>query len=287
MKPLDNPGTHRGTPSGDEDDSAMPLLVSRVSDRFVMNEQTSKHYTRPYSYYEHRGGWGSPNSSYDPRGESSLQHRPVNDSWHHPEVPHPAYDLHHIPSDDPYRRGMRDDYIRAEDSRSSWPEVRSPEDSRYPPSGREWTERYAPPAHTDWPAHGDRGPVHYQRQGRSDWRPEGKGWHRDDGRSEGWRTNDSWEPRHGGHTSRQPADLKRRDFQNDRSQRNTEDRTWQPSASWQSSSSSRGGAGGQGQRNQNHRRYQNRDRSGRGGKKGRHNYQQRRDFRPDDSHLNK
>jgi hypothetical protein len=79
--------------------------------------------------------------------------------------------------------------------------------------------------------------------------------------------------------------LKRRDFQNDRSQRNTEDRLWQPSASWQSSS--RGAGGGQGHRNQNNRRYQNRDRSGRGGKKNRYNHQQRRDFRPDDSHLNK
>ncbi|KAH9999854.1 hypothetical protein BJV77DRAFT_497295 [Russula vinacea] len=46
-----------------------------------------------------------------------------------------------------------------------------------------------------------------------------------------------------------------------------------------------GWGGGQGHRNQNNRRYQNRDRNGRGGKKNRHN-QQRRDFRPDDSHLN-
>ena len=266
----------------------MPLLVSRVSDRFVMSEQNSKRYTRPYSYYDHRGGWGSPNSSYDPRGEPSLQHRPVSDSWHHPEAPHPAYELHHIPPDDPYRRSVRDDYIRAEDSRSSWPEVHSPEDSRYPPSGREWAERYPPSAHTtvgSWPSHDERAPVHLQRQGRSDWRQEGKSWHRDDGRGDGWRSNDSWEPRHGGHTGRHHNDLKRRDFQNDRSRRNTEDRTWQPSVSWQSSS--RGSGGGQGQRNQSHRRHQNRDRGGRGGKKGRYNYQQRRDFRPDDSHLNK
>jgi hypothetical protein len=113
MKPLDNSGTRRETPSGDEDDSTMPLLVSRVSERFIMSEQTSKPYTRPYSYYEHRGGWGSPNSSYDPRGEPSLQHRPVSDSWHHPEVPHPAYELHHVPSDEPYRRGMRDETLGA------------------------------------------------------------------------------------------------------------------------------------------------------------------------------
>ena len=288
MKSVDNSGTRRGTPSGDEDDSTMPLLVSRVPDRFVMSEQTSKHYTRPYSYYDPRGGWGSPNSNYDPRGESSLQHRPVSDSWHHPEAPHPAYELHHIPPDDPYRRSVRDDYIRAEDSRASWPEVRSPEDSRYPTPSREWPERYVPPAHTtvnSWPTHGERTPVHLQRQGRSDWRQEAKSWHRDDGRSEGWRTNDSWEPRQGGHTGRQQNDWKRKDFQSDRSQRNTEDRTWQPSASWQSSS--RGGGSNQGQRNQNNRRFQNRDRNGRGGRKGRYNNQQRRDFRPDDSHLNK
>ena len=288
MKPVDNSGTRRATPSGDEDDSAMPLLVSRVSDRFVMNEQTSKHYTCHYSYYDPRGGWRSPNSSYDPRGESSLQHRPVNDSWHHPEAPHSAYELHHIPPDDPYRRNIRDDYIRAEDSRINWQEVHSPEESRYPPSGREWAERFVPPAHTTvnaWPTHSERSPVQLQRQGRTDWRQEGKNWHRDEGRSEGWRTNDSWEPRQGGHTGRQPNDWKRRDFQNDRSQRSTEDRLWQPSASWQSSS--RGAGGGQGHRNQNNRRYQNRDRSGRGGKKNRYNHQQRRDFRPDDSHLNK
>ena len=284
MKPVDNSGPRRGSPSGDEDESTMPLLVSRVTDRFVMNEQTSKHYPGHYPYYEHRGGWRSPNSSYDPRGES-LQHRPVNDSWHHPEPPHPAYDLHHIPPDDSYRRSIRDDYTRAEDSRMNWQEVHSPEESRYPPPAREWAERYPPPAHStvnSWPTHKERSPVQLQRQGRTDWRQEGKNWHREDGRSDGWRTNDSWEPRQSGRTGRQPNDWKRRDLQNDRSQRNTEDRLWQPSASWQS----RSGGSGQGHRNQNNRRYQNRDRGGRGGKKSRHN-QQRRDFRPDDSHLNK
>src|SRR6266404_4324486 len=166
MKSADNSGPRRGTPSGDEDDAAMPLLVSRVSDRFIMGEQPSKHYTRPYSYYDSRGGWGSPtNSRYGPRGESSLQHRPVTDTWRHPDAPHSAYDLHHVPPDDPYRRSVRDDYIRAEDSRSSWPEIRSPEDPRYPPSGREWSERYVSSGHTTvnaWPSHGERTPVHLQ-----------------------------------------------------------------------------------------------------------------------------
>lgn len=252
-----------------------------------MGEQPPKHYARPFPYYNSRGGWGSPNSSFDPRGDSSLQHRPATDSWHHTDASHSAYELHHVPPDDPYRRGVRDEYIRTEDSRSSWPEIRSPEDPRYPPSSRDWAERYVPSPHTtvnSWPAHGGRPPANLQRQGRSDWRQEGKSWHRDDGRSEGWRTNDSWEPRQGGHTGRQHNELKRRDIQNDRSQRNTEDRTWQPSASWQSSSKSSGG--NQGQRNQNNRRYQNRERNGRGGRKGRYG-QQRRDFRPDDSHLNK
>src|SRR6266852_1208834 len=129
MKPVDNPGPRRGSPSGDEEESTMPLLVSRVPDRFVMNEQTSKHYTDHYSYYDHRGGWRPPNSSYDPRGESSLQHRPVNDSWHHPDPPHATYDLH--------RRSIRDDYIRAEDSRISWQEVHSSEESLYPPPARD------------------------------------------------------------------------------------------------------------------------------------------------------
>ncbi|KAI0268282.1 hypothetical protein BC834DRAFT_685466 [Gloeopeniophorella convolvens] len=61
MKPADNAGPRRGTPSGDDDDSNMPLLVSRVPERFVMGEQAPKHYTRPYSYYDSRGGWVSPN----------------------------------------------------------------------------------------------------------------------------------------------------------------------------------------------------------------------------------
>jgi hypothetical protein len=172
MKPTDNSGPHCRTPSGDEDDSAMPLFVSCVSDRFIMGEQPSKHYVRPYSYYDFWGGWGSPNFSYDPRGESSLQYHPVTDSWHHTDAPHSAYKPHHIPPDDPYRRGIRDDYIRAEDSHSSWPEIHPPEGPQYPTS-REWAEQYVSLAHAtvnSWPDQGGLPPANIQRQGRSDWR---------------------------------------------------------------------------------------------------------------------
>jgi hypothetical protein len=161
MKPTDNSGPRRGTPSGDEDDSAMPLLVSRVSDRFIMGEQPSKHYARPYSYYDSRGGWGSPNSSYDPRGESSLQHRPVTDSWHHPDAPH--HHTNHTTSPPMIPIAVA---FEMTTSAPKTPATAGQKFVRQRTHGilpqREWAERYVSPAHTtvnSWPAHGGRPPA--------------------------------------------------------------------------------------------------------------------------------
>ncbi|KAI0960240.1 hypothetical protein AcW1_004808 [Taiwanofungus camphoratus] len=277
--------------SGVDEEAPSPLVPRADEPRSESFSHSHRYSHRSESYRPSP----PPRTAYNMRQEnSSSRHRRDNDDWRAADSSHSSHDRYNYSSKDVYHRGERDDYDPPDahyNTSRQWPDGYEPgyTASTYPESSS-WTPstRYdRANSYSKWPTEeGLSGQQSEKGRPRYSDDRQDEGWTRDDrrnGSGQDWRRDSSWEPRQAESQAHSWDNSSRRwsGTHVEGSQHAGEDRSWEPSASWQPNSRN----GAQGYRHQNSNKSSNQNKSAKSGKKH-HNNRQKRDWRQDDGHLN-
>jgi hypothetical protein len=301
--------------NGDEDERVSRL---DVSDPYSRPRQYN------HSPDTYRPTTSSARATYMTETSSSRHHdewRPVDPSY----SSHERYGYVH--SNDVYPRNSRDEYDVLESRDSDGWRDRSAGDTHYANAGRGWEPRYDHGHSTSYSesaswtpvvTYDDRGSGHDHwipedsRGGPSDERShirlnveenrgerEMPGWRRNarkDGRKTGgkderrggdpstWRSDSGWESRRSENRSQAVIEpVEKITISHDDSRPSVDDRSWEPAPSWQPQKRS----GAQSHGIQKGSRTNQPNKNSKGGKKNNSHNKQKRDWRTDDSNLNK